>query len=341
MKISISKHFCFALLALSLWGCGKACQSDSEEKKQVNPPGTVSPPPKDDISSDTERPDLKGLMVFHSYSSYGAMDSKLYLYDFREDRLSEISRNWTSVTHPMNGHLSPDATHITFMGIGLATNSWDIFIHEIGSDGEPQNITAPGNFRDEDPKYSFDGKRITFKRNDALMEYMVDDGSLHLLASGSVAFSMPYYSVDGMKILYGGSLGSESFIGCWDRATATASILYDKMRITEYYPVTADSESFYYTQHYSENDNHDQLYKGYFDGRESLSLPFNNRNADYSDAGTISDGWLLLSSTRYDSRGAYDLYIANERSGAIYSLSAYNMAINSANNELGASYRAR
>ncbi len=75
-------------------------------------------------------------------------------------------------------------------------------------------------------------------------------------------------------------------------------------------------KSFYYTCHVSATDTHDQLYKGFFDG----------------------SGWLLLVSTRKDSKGGYDLYIAHEKSGSIYSLTNYNSLINTTKNELGPDY---
>ena len=97
-------------------------------------------------------------------------------------------------------------------------------------------------------------------------------------------------------------------------------------------------ESLYDTQHVSPTDNHDQLYKGFFDGRKSICLAFNKQNADYSDACPIGNEWLILVSTRSDSKGGYDLYIANETSGAIYPLSDYNSSINTSKNELGPDY---
>ena len=293
----------------------------------------------DDIDSDTERPALKGRMVYHNYTSYDAGDSKLYLYDFASNNLQTISIGWTTVRHPMNAHFSKDGRTITFMGIGTATGSWDIFIYELGSGKQPENLTPKGDFRDEDPKFSFDGSRICFKRNGQLSQIDVETKTLKVLSDISgVDFGMPYYSVSGEKIVFGGTRDSETFIGCWDLAASRMTTLYDKPGTVEYYPITIDGESFYYTGHISATNPYDQLYIGYWDGRESQYLPFNKTNADYSDACPVSAGWLILCSTRQDSRGQYDLYIANVRSGAIYSLSEYNSAINTKLSELGASY---
>lgn len=302
-------------------------------------PGPVPGQNDDEITSDTNRPELKGRLVYHNYTSYDSMDSRMYIYDFADNSLTEISKGWTTVTHPMNAHFSSDGKWIVFMGIGKATDSWDIFLWEIGSDKQPKNITADGRYRDEDPKFSSDGTRVCFKRNEHLCEYTVSTDSFRQLTNGSNdSFGMPYYTVDGTQILFGGGSGSGSYIGLYDLGTNTSRKLYDKANTVEYYPITIDADSFYYTQNYSPDNHADQLFKGYFDGRASQYLAFNKSNADYSDAYPVSAGWLFLVSTRSGGKGQYDLYIANEKSGSIYSLNTYNGRINTSLNELGPAY---
>lgn len=325
--------------ALDLSECSDPVYADAKVRIATPEDGGHTRGGGDIIESDTERPALKGTMVYHNYTSYDAGDSKLYLYDFATNTLQTISNGWTTVRHAMNAHFSSDGRTITFMGIGTATDSWDIFIYELGSGKQPENLTPNGGYRDEDPKFSFDGSKICFKRDGQLSEIDVQTKTLKTLSnSPDIDFGMPYYSVQGDRILFGGSRGSETFIGCWDLSKSRMTTLYDKEGTVEYYPITIDSESFYYTGHISSTNPYDQLYIGYWDSREPVYLPFNKTNADYSDACPVSDGWLILCSTRQDSRGQYDLYIANDRSGAIYSLSAYNSSINTGLNELGASY---
>lgn len=296
---------------------------------------------KDEITSDTELPPLKGKLVYHNYTSYDAMDSKMYIYDFEKNTIDFISKDWKNVTHPMNGHFSPDGDFITFMGIGDG-GTWDIFIYYFG-ENQPVNLTKEGNYRDEDPKVSYDGTRIIFKRNDRLAEINVATKSLKVLSSfsGRGHHSMPYYTLDGKKAVCGCGADGEDYIGLWDFEKSTMTVLYDRKGVVEYYPITNDAESFYYSAHVSETDHHDQLHKGFFDGSPAVKLKFNKTNADYSDACPVSDGWLILCSTRSDGRGGYDFYIGHETSGAIYSLSDYNPGLNSRLNELGADYLAK
>lgn len=295
--------------------------------------------PSDDITSDRTLPRLKGKLVYHNYTSYDAMDSRMYIYDFSLDRLTEISKGWTVVRHPMNGHFSHDGKYLTFMGIGTETGSWDIFLYELGSSAQPVNLTPEGSYRDEDPKFSYASDRICFKRNDHLSEILLSDRSIRVLSkTNEEPFSMPYYTTDDSKLLFGGGHNPQSYIALWNIASGTYTKLYDKANTVEYYPVTIDAESFYFTRHVSETDTHDQLYKGYFDGSSPEYLAFNKTNADYSDACAVSSQWLILVSTRPGSKGGYDMYIAHEKSGAIYSLSDYNSSLNTTKNELGPDY---
>lgn len=313
----------------------------NENKTVVAAPedgGKVIVDDADVITSDTELPTLKGRLVYHNYTSYDDFDSKMYLYDFAADKLEEISKGWTTVYHAMNAHFSPDGKYITFMGIGNATDSWDIFLYELGSATQPVNLTPTGSYRDEDPKFSFDGTRICFKRNDRLSEIRVSSKSITALAKDNESRGMPFYTVDGSGIIFSGGNDPNSYIGLFDISSGTSKVLCDVKNVVEYYPITIDEKSFYYTQHFSPTDNHDQLYKGFFDGTASRSLAFNERRGDYSDAYPISDGWLFLVSTRSGTKGGYDLYIANETSGAIFPLSNYNKAINTSKNELGPAY---
>lgn len=292
----------------------------------------------DNITSDTERPALKGKLVYHSYTSYDAGDSRMYIYDFSKDTVTEISRGWTGVSNMMNGHFSPDGRYVTFMGIGSRTASWDIFLYDLDGGGQPVNLTPEGSYRDEDPKFSHSGSTIVFKREGHLAEITVATGAIKVLSrNNSEEYGMPYYNSDDTKILSGVGEGSAAYIGVWDKASSTMSVIFDRKGENDYYPVNIDRDAFYFTTHET-GSAYDQLYKGFWNGASAVRLAFNKNNADYSDACPVSKGWLFLVSSRSGGRGMYDLYIAHETSGAIYSLSLYNSGLNTAKNELGPAY---
>jgi len=281
-------------------------------------------------------PALQGKMIYHSYTDYSANDSKMYLYDFASNQLTCISNVW-NIINPMNAHFSPDGKQITFMGINPSTDSWSIYLYELDSSQQPVRLST-GTDRDEDPKFSPDGKRITFKRNDRVSEMDLATGNVTVLTPAGSSYSMPYYSPDGAKLVCSKNAGQNSSICLLNMQTNTISVLYDKPNVQDYYPIGVDDNSFYYTTGYSTSNLSDQVYRGYWNGQPSVSLPFNNPNADYSDAYPIDDQWLVLSSTRSDTRGSYDLYIANAVTGEMYSLTSYNNGINTARSELGAVY---
>lgn len=288
---------------------------------------------------DTQQPELTGKMMFHRYTDYDAMDSELFLYDFGNNSLSQIGTSWTVVTNPMNAIFSPDGLSIVFMGLGTTTQSWDIFQYNFNNGGNPQNLTSSGSYRDEDPRYSPDGSKIYFKRDGHLAYIDVLTSAITIVDSNpSILFNMPCEVPGGQFALYSGNSGTNSYIAKYSLSTSVSSVLYDRVDVGEYFPVPIDSTSFYYSANYSSTNRHDQIYIGYLDGSTPEYLPFNTSSADYSDSCPVNSDWLILSGTRSDSAGGYDLYVANVKSGAIYRLSVYNSAINSSLNELGASY---
>ena len=289
------------------------------------------------FASNAAAPTLKGKMVYHNYTNYGALDSKMYLYDFTSNQLTCISNNWTNISHPMNAHFSPDGTQITFMGIHPPTDSWSIYTYTLGSSQAPVRLSTT-NARDEDPKFSPDGKKIAFKRNERIGEMDLATKNITWLTPANLSYSMPYYNPAGTKLVCSKDGGQTSSICLIDIQTKAISVLYDKANVQDYYPIAVDENSFYYAAGYSASNRADQIYRGYWNGQTSVRLPFNNSNADYSDPYPIDAQWLILCSTRSGSKGGYDLYIANAGSTEIYSLSDYNSGINTVKEELGAVY---
>ena len=90
-------------------------------------------------------PSLGGKLVFHVYSAYSAWDGKLFMLDFADSSLTEISASW-SIDHTLNAHFSPDGTKMVFMGdeVGGARD-WDLFIWDVGSTEAPTNLTNPND----------------------------------------------------------------------------------------------------------------------------------------------------------------------------------------------------
>jgi len=329
MKNPSRKPFavCFAALALA------AC-ADVEDPIAGDPP-----PPPDNPAPVGGAPALKGQLIYHNYSDYGARDSKMYLYDFEANTLQRISDGW-NIRHAMNAHFSPDGTQIVFMGLRHNADIWDVYLHDIGSAQQPVNLT-PTDTRDEDPKFSPDGKRIVFKRRLAddtwrIAEMDLASRQITLLPFDDDEYSMPYYNADGTKIVASkGASHAQSSIVLIDLAEQTVKPLYDAPGVQDYYPINADATSFYYSSGYSTQWNGDQVWRGYWSGAPAERLPFNDTEGDYSDATPAGSDWVILCSTRPGGAGSYDLYIANTQSGEIFPMSDYHNGINTPLAELG------
>lgn len=298
-----------------------ACSSDPE----VNP--TEEKPPI------TEVPLLNGQMVYHSYTTYDRGDSQMFLYDFTTGKRERISDAW-NISNPMNAHFSPDGKSIVFMGVGAETGTWDIFLCRLDDLNAPVNLTATGSTRDEDPKYSPDGRRIAFKRDFRIAEMDLETGNVVILSPSD--YSMPYYNADGTKMVCSKGDGATSSIAVIDIQSKAITTLYDAPNVQDYYPIGADATSFYYAAGYSQSNRVDQVYRGYWSGLRSRKLPFNDTDGDYSDAYPAGSEWVVISSTRTGTRGGYDLYIANVESGEVFSMDDYHAEMNSPKNELGA-----
>ncbi|SVD96357.1 uncharacterized protein METZ01_LOCUS449211, partial [marine metagenome] len=74
------------------------------------------------IESEEPFPLYEGKIVFHSYSDYEAWDGKLFIYDFTEQLLTEISQSW-DIDHTLNAHFSPDGSKIVFMGVSAGNHN--------------------------------------------------------------------------------------------------------------------------------------------------------------------------------------------------------------------------
>jgi len=309
-----------------------APQPPAPQPPAPQPP--VTPPPPTGTT-----PEIKGQLIYHNYSTYEARDSQMYLYDFETKEHKNISATW-NIRHAMNANFSPDGKKIIFMGLRQDKDTWDIYMYDLVTQEHPVNLT-PDDTRNEDPRFSPDGKRIIMKRDFRLHEMDLATGEItRVIPEDGHEYSMPDYNFDGTKVVasripdwQNNSCCSE--IVSVDLASKTVTQLYDIPNVQDYFPVNADAASFYYSQGYSPDWRGDQVYRGFWDGRPSVPLPFNDQEGDYSDASPAGGDWVIISSTRPGTQGSYDLYLANTVSGKIVSMSDYNSNINTSKAELG------
>ncbi|MBH8316625.1 PD40 domain-containing protein, partial [Pseudomonas aeruginosa] len=106
-------------------------------------------------------PALGGRLVYHSYMEYGDGSSNLYLHDFKSKSTRQLNQPGWNIEDPMNAHFSPDGRYLTFMG--RQNGAWHVFAWAIGGTQAPSNLTAAIGGRNEDPKFSFDGRQVVLK----------------------------------------------------------------------------------------------------------------------------------------------------------------------------------
>jgi hypothetical protein len=236
---------------------------------------------------------------------------------------------------PINAHISIDGKHMTFMGTqaGLAENEWDVFVsHWNGSQwGEPKNLTGPNGKRDEDPKFSPNGKTIVYKENGVLATVDRTGGPKTYLSLGQAESSMPYFHSNGKDILFErqGKIFLKTASGDKEMDAGIAGV-------SSYYPIGVDNERFLFTR--VQDSKHDGIRWGYYDGRPSEDLFFNNDYWDSSDPypyQEAKDFIFLVSGDHNIYLGGYNVVIADLRAQKVINIDDLYGEINSGLQELG------
>ena len=246
----------------------------------------------------------EGWLLWHRYSTYSALDSNLYLRS-PDGVTQEITGNFV---HAMNGSFGTSPEQIVFMAIDKAADEWDLFRY----DGKTvTNLTPNSGFRNEDPKWSPDGRQIVFKRRrwDKTADDFVYDlalldtesGAVELLTNDRAEQAMPCFSPDGNSLYYAEYADSVGRIRRMDLRTGTAKTIYAETGVNAYYPIAFGSK-LYFTAWNSAENHCDRIMQ--YDGTAVTPVPFGSADCDCSDPCPAGSG-MICSSTK---NGSYDLY---------------------------------
>lgn len=290
-------------------------------------------------------PIIKGKLVYHSYTSYDAWDSKLYWFDFETKQLECINDYIQGPYHTMNGSFNLDGTQIVFMGVTNeeGEEEWNIFCYTLAT-RQLEQLTY--DLRNEDPKFSPDGSKVIYKQGKwdedlemitySICEMDLKTKVIRKLTKDIVEKSMPYYSRDGKSAYYVEGVGAQSKI-CNIQLDDSLKIseVFSESDTHAYYPVVYQ-DNLYFTKSYTLDNTNDMVVKMNLITGE-LEIPdFNNEDYNCSDPYPLADGLLVISSTGWDGQGGYDLYIVNEKTGRKWSLIKYSNQINTEIEQLGA-----
>ncbi len=290
-------------------------------------------------------PSLSGRLVYHSYFGYGDGTSNLYLYDFVAQTSIKLNAASWNISDPMNAQFSPDGRKLAFMG--KQGGNWNVFVWTIGSAAAPLNLTASIGGRNEDPKFSFDGKRVAFKHEGdvgfATLAFRGTDvigvsawqyGSNNGWATEE---SMPYPTPSGKYLLY--TIGStDSRIYRLNTQTGQSQQLVSTpVGAHDYYPVVRDYSTYFFTRGMA-GTGIDQLMMlmPNVAGSAPFTLALNDCNSNNSDIAPVDEDYAVFSSGRYDP--PYGLVLGDLTTGKVWRLSQTAVNIDDGRQKLGASY---
>lgn len=271
----------------------------------------------------------KGWLLWHSYTSYEAGDSQLYLQN-PQGEISEITGDFI---HAMNGNFGKSPDDIVFMAIDENADEWDIFLYE---DKTVTNLTENSGYRNEDPKWSPDGKSIVFKRgywnadvndftyNLAWMD--LERKEIKMLTDSLYEEAMPHFSEDGRYIYYTKYMEGYGKISRLNTETGEDELIFEEEKVNAYYPAVKNG-FLYFTKWFSDDNHHDEIM--IYADNTLKSAAFNSERYDCSDACPIDGDKMIYSSTI---KGSYSLYYADGDA------SVEIPEVNTDRNELGADF---
>lgn len=271
----------------------------------------------------------EGWLLWHSYSSYEEKDSQLYLQN-PQGEISEITGDFI---HAMNGNFGNSPQKIVFMAIDENADEWDIFLYD---NGNVTNLTENSGYRNEDPKWSPDGKSIVFKRgywnaevndftyNLALID--LESKEIKMLTDSLCEDAMPFFSDDGRYIYYTKYIDGYGKIARLNAETGEDDIIFSEENVTAYYPIEKNG-LLYFTKWHSSDNHLDEIIV--YDNNTFKSAAFNSEEYDCSDACPIDTDKMIYSSTI---GGSYSLYYFDGNG------SFEIPEVNSDRNELGADF---
>ena len=251
----------------------------------------------------------KGWLLWHSYSKYEALDSRLFLQS-PDGVTREITGDFI---HAMNGSFGNSPDRFVFMAYNKAVDNWDIYLSERG---EITNLTENSGFRNEDPKFSPDEKSIVFKRRRWSQEadgyaYQIarmdlQTNTVTALTDSASELAMPCFSADGQAVYYVEyPVKDIGRIMKLDLQSQKTDVIFQEADVCAYYPIVHGS-LLYFTKWLNADNHCDQLMC--FDGGQLRALPFNSEKFDCSDACPVGENGMIYSSM---ADGQYDLWFYN------------------------------
>jgi Tol biopolymer transport system component len=292
-------------------------------------------------------PALPGRVVYHTYMGYGDGTSNLYIYDFSAKTNVKLNSASWNISDPMNAQFSPDGSKLVFMG--KQGGNWNVFVWTVGSASAPLNLTAAIGGRNEDPRFTADGKRIVLKH-----EGDVGYGTLAFSGGTVVGVSawqqatsngwateesMPAPTPSGKYLLYTIGSTNSSIYRLNTQTNQVQQLTTTPAGAHDYYPVVRDYSTYFFTRGVPGNGT-DQLMMVMpnVSGNTATALSVNDCNSNTSDIAPVDEDYVIFSSGKYDP--PYGLMIGELASGKVWRLSQTLVNVSDGRQKLGSHYTA-
>ncbi|WP_296228632.1 discoidin domain-containing protein [Ralstonia sp. UBA689] len=303
----------------------------------------VNPPTQ---SNSTFPASLTGKLAYHSYVNYGDGTSQIFIYDFAARTLKQVSQPAWGIQDPMNAVFSPDGKWLAFMGI--TNNAWNVFFWQVGTNNLPINLTnSTGQTRNEDPKFSADGKSLFFKQNGDVMQAALSYTSSGPVFTSTVNLtrtaptledSMPFPTPDSTAVYY--ATGTGANMGLYKQTIgSTSKVAFDTPAgLATYYPIVRADGTVFYARWHDATSQADQIYIKINPGDTPNQLSLNDCNSNNSDPSPVNGtNYVFFSST---TAGGYQLYLGDASTGQRWSLSQFGVNSDTTKAKLGSNYYA-
>ncbi len=254
-------------------------------------------------------------------------DGNIFIYSLNSALVTKKTGG-LSIGNCMNPHFSPNGAALTFMAIPSGQSLTWANMHVYVLDLAEGTLTNLGT--GQDPKFSPDGQKIIYKKNEQIWLMNRDGSSDQALTTSTGEKSGPNYSliIGDQRIVYWKTY--------WVGASKRGDIVLRLSNGTEqtlvygtdswycYYPIWRDSNLILYTV----SEGGDDLYQFNISTSSNVTLPSPiNSSSDDSDPFPAND-LIGFSSSRTESfGGGYDLYIAKADGSSVQELVQANTSL--------------
>ena len=270
------------------------------------------------------------------HSPVNRNDGNIFIYKFGS---TDPPKNITSkfdIGNAMNPHFSPDGSMLTFMAIpkgeSLSWSNMRVYIYDILT----ETLRSPLNIG-QDPKFSFDGNMIVFKQDNVIKLMNLNGDIINNNVTNQTVHeeSMPFFTVGDDRIIYARGVQSNSDIYIVNLNGSGNQPLANISNLHEYYPITRDANSFFYTRASGPTSFKDQIFIGNYIGNPEPVFD-NMSKFECADPFPGPSPYFFFSlDDDYDETG-YNLFLGNAENGDTWQLG--QLGINTSLYELGVTY---